>query len=248
MVAQSHAKPLALLLTRPEVQGADFANALARRFGSQLHLIKTPLLAPRFYAPPLPAGPFAALILTSKTGVTAYLRLGDVTKDLPKDAYCVGESTATAAREAGLNAVRVAPDAKDLIREIIAQTPAGRLLHLRGRDARGDVAENLKNAGIDTNTAVLYAQEEHPLTDQATAVLRLKSPVLVPLFSPRTASIFSSEVARVRGVSPLFIIAMSGEIALEAARLSTQIKVTARPDATAMLATLALILADMQRA
>lgn len=248
MVAQSHAKPLALLLTRPEAQAADFADDLVARFGDQLHLIKTPLLAPRFYAPALPTGPFAALILTSQTGVAAYLRLGDATQNLPKGVHCVGEITATAARNAGLNPLGVASDAKGLINDIVAQNPAGRLLHLRGRDARGDVAKNLNNAGIDTETAIVYVQDEQPLTAQAADVLRSASPVLIPLFSPRTARIFASEMVRIRGISPLYVIAMSAEIALEAARLSTQIKVAARPDASAMRDALAMLLADMQRA
>ena len=237
-----------LLLTRPEAQGAGFADEVAARFGSRIRLIKTPLLAPRFYAPTLPAGKFSALIVTSKTGVEAYSRLSGDFPDLPKTVYCVGESTAALALAAGLKPLCAAPDANHLIQQIIRLQPTGPLLHLRGRDARGDVAKHLDNAGIETEVAVVYAQEGLPLTADAERVLRAASPVLVPLFSPRTASIFASEMVRIGGISPLFLATMSGEVALEAGALSAQIKVAMRPDSTAMCDTLALLLADMQRA
>ena len=248
MVAQSHAQPIPILLLRPKAQGADFADDLIVQFGSQLTLIESPLLAPRFFSPQMPAGPFAALILTSKTGVSAYLNLGAAVRDLPKSVYCVGESTAIAASLAGLFPICAAPNAKALIQDIAGCALQGRLLHLRGRDARGDVARNLQNAGIDTESVIVYAQEMHPLTIEAQTVLQQTSPVLVPLFSPRTAQIFAAEMGRISGISPLFVAAMSGDVALEARGLTAQVKVAHRPDAAAMRDALALLLVDVRRA
>ena len=247
MFTQSRSHPVPLLLTRPKAQGADFAERLIARFGDELNIIKTPLLAPKFFAPVLPAGPFSALILTSQTGVEGYIRLSGADL-LPKDVFCVGERTADAAREARLIPVCVAEDAASLIAQIKVQRPEGKLLHLRGRDARGNITNLLQSAGIDTIDMVIYAQEQLALTDAAVTVLRARVPVIVPLFSPRTAVIFAAEMARIKCISPLFVAKMSGDVALEARNLDAQVMIAQQPDAAAMVDVVALLLAELQRA
>ena len=247
MVTQSRATPIPLLLTRPKAQGSDFAQLLTARFGDALDIIKTPLLAPRFFAPVLPTGPFVALILTSQTGVEAFVRLGQA-KALPKDAFCVGERTASAAKDAGLRPLAIAPDAARLILQIKAARPKGALLHLRGRETRGNIGNLLQSAGIDTVDAVIYAQDALPLAHPAVDALLSQIPILVPLFSPRTAALFATELARIQTVSPLFIAAMSGEVALEVAKLGAQVTVADRPDAGAMADVVAVLLAKARRA
>ena len=245
MVTQSRAKAVPLLLTRPEAQGADFAKRLSIRFGNTVKIIKTPLLAPRFLSPALPAGPFSALILTSQTGVEGYLRLG-AARHLPRQVYCVGERTASAARAAQLVPVSIADDAASLILQIKALQPEGTLLHLRGREVRGNIGALLLSAGIDTKEAEIYAQDPLALTAAAAETLLTPAPVLVPLFSPRTAAIFTAEMARLKGVSPLFVAAMSGQVALEAGALGAQVKVAIRPDVAAMIETIELLLTHLQ--
>lgn len=248
MVTQSRAEPVPLLLTRPEVQGADLLRDLDARFGPQFRIIRTPLLAPRFYAPVLPDGPFAALILTSQTGVEGYLRLGAQSDVLPRKVFCVGARTASAARAAQLHPLVVTEDAASLIQQIIAMKPAGTLLHLRGRETRGNIRFLLDSSGIDTAEAIIYAQDQQVLTAEAVVALHAAAPVIAPLFSPRTATILAGEVARIGGISPLFVAAMSGEVALEAGAFATQIKIAVRPDAAAMLDVLAMLLVEMKRA
>ncbi len=227
------------------VQGADFAQQLEMRLGVQVQVILTPLLAPRFFAPDLPKGPFSGLILTSQTGVDAFRRLGHATKGLPRQVYCVGARTASAAAELGLLPVAVAEDAASLIAAITATPPAGTLLHLQGREMRGRIVENLKMAGIDTDNAVIYAQDEQPLSAAAHSVLRRNDPVLVPLFSPRTASIFAAELFRTASLSPLFIAAMSAEVAAQVGMPDAKIRVAASANAKAMVDALVLLLADI---
>lgn len=248
MPAQSRANPVPLLLTRPDPQATDFARALQARFGAQLQVIRTPLLAPHFYAPVLPKRKFAGLILTSQTGVVAFQRLGDATMDLPRAVYCVGLRTADSARQAGLHPIITEQDAASLIRQIKANPPPGALLHLRGREARGNIENSLINAGIDTFDCIVYAQEQRGLVPEAKAVLHRPFPVLIPLFSPRTAAIFAAELAQATAISPLFVAAMSGEVALEMRPKPTKIRIAGTPDAAQMLVTVALLLADMQRA
>lgn len=236
-----------LLLTRPKAQGTDFARHLQARFGSQLNVISTPLLVPEIFDPVLPSGPFSALILTSQTGVASYVRLF-AKHDLPKDVFCVGERTAHAAVQAGLTCLSHAQDAASLILQIRSLRPKGRLLHLRGRETRGNINALLDLGGIDTVDAIVYAQNSRQLTPHAIATLRGGLPVLAPLFSPRTAALFNLELARIHAVSPLFVAAMSSEVALELRATNAQIKVSDRPDACAMADTIALLLQDLQRA
>jgi uroporphyrinogen-III synthase len=248
MVTQSRVHPVPLLLTRPKAQSAHFATAVSKQFGDQLRLVDSPLLAPRFFAPALPDLPFFALIITSKTGIEGYRQLGSVNWSLPKVVFCVGRSTGAAARRLGLKPLIEANDAADLIHQIIALRPPGPLLHLRGRDARGDVAGNLNNAGIDTKNVVIYAQDAQPFTQEAIAFLQRPEPVIVPLFSPRTAHIFTSEMKKCHGISPLLIVALSKEIALEATVQAAQIRIAKTPDAEAVLAALTDLLNDLRAA
>ena len=247
MVTQSRAQPVPLLLTRPEVQGADFAARLSSQFGDRVAIIKTPLLKPRFFAPILPQGRFSAMILTSQTGVEGYVRLG-LAYHLPKEVFCVGEHTASAARAALLFPVAVAKDAASLIAQISALKPKGALLHLRGRETRGDICSLLISAGIETIEAVIYGQDPLPLSDAATKILDGNPAVLVPLFSPRTAALFTAGLARIAVNSPLLVAAMSNEVALAACALGAQIKVAKQPDAAAMIDVIALFLTELQRA
>ena len=244
MSTQSRVRTTPLLLTRPKEQGAGFAAAIAGQFGEKLRLIDSPLLAPRFFAPTFPSLPYSAIILTSKTGVEGYRRLGEVKSSLPKLVFCVGQSTADAARSQGLQPSIEAINAADLITQITHLRPDGPLLHLRGQDSRGDVAGNLNSAGIDTKSAIVYVQDPQPFTQEAVAVLQQSAPVIVPLFSPRTARIFTSELKRCCGISPLLIVALSKEVASEATSLAAQIKIAATPDADAVLDALSDLLSD----
>ena len=248
MPTQSRADAVPILLTRPQAQGLAFARQVTDRFGDRLRIILSPLMAPRFLQPTLPEGPVSALIITSQTGVQALARLGALTKTLPRHVFCVGTQTAQSLRDLGFQPVGVAPDAARLIDVIKHQKPVGRLLCLQGRDVRGNIAESLISAGIDTVSAIIYAQEAQALSREATAILQTASPVIAPLFSPRSARIFSAELARLHSVSPLFAAVISGETAIALSAPTQQIRVAVTPDAASMLDQIALLMTDIQRA
>lgn len=220
-----------VLLTRPAAQSDRFAADLRARLPG-VDITISPLLAPEYLRPTLPEGPHAAVIFTSETGVAAARGLGG----LPDLAWCVGERTAAAAQVAGFRTVTGGGDAALLVQAMVqamrdAPPPAGRLIHLRGRDARGNVAQRLWDAGLPCDEAVVYAQEPQPLTPRAQLLLQDSQPVIVPLFSPRSALIFAR---RARGArAPLWIAALSPAVAAAsppAARTDT----ADRPDAAAM--------------
>jgi uroporphyrinogen-III synthase len=225
-----------VLLTRPMVQGARFADAVAQRF-PDLPIVSAPLLAPVFLSPPLPPVEFAGLILTSETGVEGARRFLADGILLPERAWCVGDQTAAAANAAGFDAVSAKGDAAALVALIKAQKAGSPLLHLRGRDSRGDIAETLNSAGIETHSAIVYAQEPCGLTPQAQAILADDAPVIVPLFSPRSAALFAA-VPDMK--APLWVVALSPAVAQALGHLPVARLVTAtKPDAAAMIAGLA---------
>lgn len=212
-----------ILLTRPEDSAARFTAQLRQRFGD-IRIVQSPLLRIVPVEGDWDVTPYQALIFTSAQGVARGPR--------GRECYVVGQVTAQAATDAGMRVVAVEPDAQSLIRRILADPPPGPLLHLRGEHARGDIAQTLTAAGIPTQEKVIYAQTECPLNTQAQALLQEDSPVLVPLFSPRTARIFADQA---RGAAPLWIAALSPAVAQELHKLPARLEIAKTPDARAML-------------
>lgn len=222
------ARPVPVILTRPAEQSARFAQMLAERFGDALQIITSPLMAPVFLSADLSGSAAQALILTSETGAKAAGGL----PGLPRQAWCVGDRTAEAARAAGFAAQSAGGDADALVATLLSARPTGPLLHLRGQDSRGDVAHRLTRAGLPTAEAVVYAQQEQPLTAPAAQLLRGPDPVLVPLFSPRSAKLF----AGTRPLAPVLVAAFSPAVAQALGDLvPAHLSIATRPDAAAMI-------------
>lgn len=232
------------LLTRPAAQGARFAADLRAAFAGA-RVTHSPLMAPAFALPDLPPGGFGALILTSETAVQGYRRLpAQMRAALPRLAFCVGDRTARAARAAGLRARSAGGDAAALVALILADRPAGRMLYLHGADRRGEVAERLLSAGLETHSALIYDQRPQPLTPAAQRLLSGRAPVIAPVFSPRTADLLAAQAPPGPGRAPLWIVALSPAVAQSAAALAPDRMATAdHPDAPAMLAAIAALIA-----
>jgi uroporphyrinogen-III synthase len=233
MARQSRAAVLPpFLLTCPAAQGDRFAEELRARFGPGIHVVLSPLLVPHYLTPVLP-GAITGVIFTSETGVAA---LSPLLSAGGKPAWCVGDRTAQAARLAGYDARSAAGDAATLVAAILTEAPTGPLLHARGEDSRGAVAERLTASGIPTAEALVYAQQPLPLTAEAFLLLAGIGPVMVPLFSPRSAALFAAAVAEIEAVAPLWIVALSPAVAEAAAALRpARQAVAAFPDAAALL-------------
>lgn len=224
--------PVPVLLTRPEAEAKAFADGLVRRFGDRLRPVVAPLMAVDYLAPYLPPGPFAGVIFTSPTGVAAAVRLA---RDLPRVAWCVGRKTAERATAAGFHARTPEGDATQLVAAIRSDPPDGRLLHLRGEDTRGEVAQKLNSAGIVTESVIIYRQLARPFPPEGRALLMADGPVILPLFSPRSAALFATERPRDMRAG-LWLVAMSQAVA-EAARDVPRhaLDLAEQPDARAML-------------
>lgn len=214
-----------LLLTRPE--------AAARRFLAQLELPVQTLIAPLLRIdlldPGLVGAGLTGLVLSSENGARAAGRIAG----LPALAYCVGERTAEAAREAGFAPVCAYGDAKALIALILAQHETGPLLHIRGEHVRGNVSKRLNAACVPTQELVGYRQQSLPLSPQAVDVLAGARPVILPLFSPRTVTILAEAGPF---TAPLHVVPISAAVAELARGLRPQSMLQAEsPDAMAMV-------------
>jgi uroporphyrinogen-III synthase len=242
MAKQSTATATPVLLTRPYEQSLAFAAALDVRFGDRLHCVLAPLMAPRFLSPQLPEGHFDAVIFTSATAVEAARKLA---APLPTQAFCVGARTADAARAAGFVATSADGDAGDLVAAILSDTPKGRLLHLRGQDSTGDVAERLTAHGVATIPVIIYRQDPQPLTPEAIDLLQDTAPLVLPIFSPRSAVLLAAALPNVTRAR-LHIAAMSAAVAKAAAAIPHAALVIARhPDADSMLDAVGTLLAGV---
>jgi len=225
----------AFLLTRPAAQSQRFAGQLCQRFGVDLDITISPLLTPRFLDALLPKGRYDALIFTSETGVAAFQALASRPNSLPKRAYCVGNRTAKAAVLAGLEPISADGDATDLIALVRRDSPAA-LLHISGAQSRGAIGQTLTEAGIKTDVCVLYEQAEQPLTHAAVTLMQGESPVLAPLFSPRSAALFREQISKLGPIAPLTCAVLSQAVGAELPDLpGAKLFYADRPTAAALI-------------
>ncbi|WP_347267675.1 uroporphyrinogen-III synthase [Paracoccus sp. (in: a-proteobacteria)] len=215
-----------LLLTRPEAAARRFAAepALAR-----LAVIVSPVL--RIVPVAHDAARIAAargLVLTSVNAVPA------AGAGRGRPAICVGPATAEAARAAGFAVTEGPGDAARML-PLLRDLDEG-WLHPHG----AHVAKVLPVPGM-----VVYDQQPVALNAAARAALAGAAPVILPLFSPRSALLLAGQAAGAR--APLWLAPISAAAAAAwqgaawhgaAARLVT----AATPDAAGVLAAVLALL------
>ena len=143
-----------------------------------------------------------AVLFTSANGVRA---LAHATAERGVRVLSVGDATAACARREGFADVASAGgDAADLVRLAAARIEPrnGRLLHIAGSAAAGDLAGALRAHGFEVDRSVLYQARPVPaLSAPATRALSAGEIDFVLLFSPRTAAIFARLVVAA-GIAP----------------------------------------------
>ncbi len=197
-----------LLLTRPQAQSERFATEARARLGAEVPVVISPVLQIEPTGAAVSLKAIAAVILTSENGARALAEAADVSG---LTAYCVGDRTAATADAAGMTAISAGGSADDLVTLIRAEAPQGRLLFAHGAETRGEVRERLTAAGFDIEDVTLYRQLRQPLTPKAQALLASDTPVIAPLFSPRSARILGD--AGASASAPLTLIALSQAVA-----------------------------------
>jgi uroporphyrinogen-III synthase len=216
---------ITLLMTRPDAGSRAFVVALPDVVTQCCEVIISPLMDIAPLATDMPVCDVA--IFTSAHGVA------HGPQALGRRAYCLGHATTQAARQAGWRAQQAGQDAATLIAALIAQHPKGRLVHFSGTHTRGNVADQLRAAALNADSVAVYDQRLLPLSDIAKNRLGGENPVIVPLFSPRSALHFS----RCAVVSaPLYLGAISTATAANCAALNhLAVQIAQRPDREAMV-------------
>ena len=109
----------------------------------------------------------------------------------------------------------------------------GAFLYLRGRHTSRDLAARLNAGGRTAREQIVYDQRAVPLSPTALSALRA-GPVIVPLFSPRTARLFV-DAASGLDLSASTALCISDRVAAEVASLGFgRVIVTAEPTADAV--------------
>ncbi|MEM9575657.1 MAG: uroporphyrinogen-III synthase [Pseudomonadota bacterium] len=216
-----------LLLTRPLGMNAEFAARFPKDLAHRLQFIDCPLIRIVSLQGQNGLEGDAQAIFTSSNGVRF------APPSLGRLAYCVGERTTEAARNAGWFSVHAGKNAVELIEYIAARDPKESLYHLCGKHQRGNVVEALIAKGMRAKRVVLYDQQLLPVPAGVLDSLKRDTPTIVPLFSPRGAAHFAGQVPE----SPrATVIAMSDAVA-KAVRSTSDLKTVtcAHPTANAML-------------
>jgi uroporphyrinogen-III synthase len=176
---------LPVIVTRTLPGARDTADTLAR-------LGYTPTLSPMLAIEEtgLDASDLAGvrhIVFTSANGVRA---LHGAPRDPDLIAWCVGPSTAEAAREAGFGAIIESDgNADDLARRILAARPDGPLLHIANEAAAGNLVSALIAGGLDARFCAPYrTQAAASLSAEALAALASGTPVILLLHSAKAAT------------------------------------------------------------
>lgn len=191
-----------ILLTRPAKQAARFRKML----GADVEVIESPVIRIKHLPVIFEPEKYSALIFASQNAVHAVADRNDLVGKL---AFVVGGRTAKTAESLGLSAVVAGGNATSLIETIIAAKPKGRLLLLRGQHATGGIQKKLITAGIDTLSIVTYEQEAVDMSPEANAIFGGKIPVVLPVFSSRSAQILSAQILETKSTAPILLVAIS---------------------------------------
>lgn len=230
MRAATLTQHIPILMTRPEGSNAPFVNRIAPDLRRYLQVLTSPLIVIESLKPVDDIGLDDAAIFTSGHGVA------NAPAGKGRLAYCVGERTANRAKLAGWNAQFAGTDAESLIEGLRQIAPDKALHHFHGVHVRVDVADKLQKIGFAVSHSTVYDQVLQPLTNQALTAIFGEVPVLVPLFSPRTAKHFAELVS---ASANTIVFAMSAAIAEECKAVGfSRICIAAEPTAQSMVSQL----------
>ena len=215
------------LLTRPEAQSRAFAAGLP---GIEVLIAPILRIVPRDFDPaPIARAP--GLIFTSVNAVPF------AGPGAGRRALCVGPQTGAAARAAGFAVTEGPGDAEGMLPLL-----AGRedWLHLHGRHR----ARELPVPGL-----AVYDQVPQPLGEDARAVLAGTRPLILPLFSPRSAELLSEAMGAAAAApiaAPIATVAISPRADAAFRGPAALRRIAATPDRAGMRQAI-LSLADAER-
>jgi uroporphyrinogen-III synthase len=226
-----------VLVVRPEAQ----ASASAARLAAAGHdPLVAPVLSIEATGAPPPAGPFAAVVVTSANAAPALFSLKQAS-DLP--VFAVGRRTAAMLDTMGCGPTVSAPDAVSLARLVAEQLAPARLLLIAGRDRKGEPAASLARLGCQVAVWEAYHAIAAPnLPETARDALAGGDLDAVLHYSRRSAETALALVAAAglhADFGMLRHLCLSDDVAEGLSGLSgATVKVADRPDEDALLALL----------
>ena len=184
--------------------------------------------------PEIPLLGASGVLFTSANGVRFF---SEVSADRSLQAWCVGPSTAAAARDAGFAIVHNADgNSEDLAELVIAWSnpKSGHFVHVANTAAGSILRDRLLDAGFEIEFVGLYEPVEAVrLSPAAEDALRADAAVCVLIHSAKGASSFAKLCAEFEGVQITFIC-VSDKAAEPIKRLG-HVRVADRPNETALL-------------
>lgn len=229
-------QPVSLILTRPAKANIALRSAVPPDVRARVELVESPLVE----IVPVKAADSGmtarAAIFTSANGVRF------APEGQGRLAFCVGEKTTAAANAAGWNAECFGQTAEALVQSLRQANLPDPTVHFCGVHVRGDIVADLASEKGDVRQFVVYDQRLLSLTPRARDVVSNQKPVIVPLFSPRTAAHFAAEAP---GNPRLRTVCMSAAVA-EKVQLDTRFEVltAAEPTMKAMMHSIRQCLED----
>lgn len=193
-----------LLLTRPEAQSLVFLEQCEALAGRKLPAVISPILRIEAIGELPRLDDYATLIFTSGNGVRCLAERADLKG---RKVRTVGNRTADLARSFGADAKALGDDSEAFVK---AARLKGPVLLCRGTHGRGDLIGQLRARGIQIEEAVIYDQVEQQLSPAAKLLLAGNSPVLVPVFSPRSAGLLAQHTPI---KAPVTLLAISANAA-----------------------------------
>lgn len=221
-----------LLITRPEPSATRFAAA-ARAGGWYGDALIAPLLNINLSAQAIEIAQDETVIFTSQHAVAA-LCAQTARRDWP--VWCVGPTTAQAARAAGFGQVHQSGgDALALLADLRGHH--GPFVHLRGQHAVMDLAGALREAGAAARDQIVYAQTACPLSARARAALASpQTKIVAPVFSPRSAALLAQALTKTPCRASLEIVAISAQAAAQISGVGRDhLHIASHPTGAAML-------------
>ncbi len=203
------------------------------------------ILSPVLEIVPVPVDPAdfsdaTDIVFTSANGVRAFADLG--TSPAQRTAWCVGPSTAEAARSAGFgNVIAGAGNAEDLAALIIAEQARlrGTAWHIANTAAPGELVARLSAAGIAARFAAPY--ETRPvasLSAGASAALTSGNDVCVLVHSAKAAAALCVSASGRLGRASIVAISAAAASPLKGVPVGA-LAIAAQPNEDALFAALA---------
>lgn len=230
-----------VLVTRPREDSVPLQRELLRR---GIEVLLEPLLSiERMNDAEFDLDGAQALIFTSANGVRAFSAASE-RRDLP--VFAVGDATARECGEAGFAEVASADGDVEALAGLIrrnCQPGDGKLIHIAGNIAAGDLAADLTESGFDVVRAPLYqARPASELSLAGKTALQQGRIDVVLFFSPRTAATFVNLV-RAAGLGEacraIDAACLSPAVAKRASELPWRsLSIAAQPTQAALLDTL----------